>query len=76
VGIATGAASDLAVADVDGDAGAESLRALERQHGPLPDTVVSLTGSGGRHFLFRHPDGSVPNTVGVWPGLDVRGDGG
>jgi putative DNA primase/helicase len=76
LGIVTGADSDLVGLDVDGDTGAESLRDLERQHGALPETVVSLTGRGGRHFLFRHPGGTVSNGVGLWPGIDVRGDGG
>ena len=64
------------VLDVDGDKGAASLRALELQHGALPETVVSLTGRGGRHHGFRHPGGWVPNAVGRWPGIDIRGDGG
>src|SRR5689334_11740367 len=49
VGIATGAG--LLVLDVDGDVGIESLAALERQHGLLPDTPRSLTGGGGVHYL-------------------------
>jgi len=33
----------------DGDA---ALTALEREHGPLPHTWQTLTGSGGAHILF------------------------
>lgn len=79
VGLATGAASGFVVLDVDPlHGGDETLRDLERAHGPLPRTVESLTGSGGRHVLFRHPGGAarVPNRVALAPGLDVRGDGG
>src|SRR4029453_7427317 len=44
LGAATGAASNLVVLDQDGDAGADSIRRLEAAHGPLPETVVDLTG--------------------------------
>jgi putative DNA primase/helicase len=76
LGIATGAGSNLVVLDEDGDLGAESLRDLERQYGALPETVVSLTGRGGRHLLFGYPGVPVGNAIGRWPGVDVRGDGG
>lgn len=42
----------------------------------IPDTVTNLTGGGGTHHLFRHPGFHVPNKVGVFPGVDVRGNGG
>jgi putative DNA primase/helicase len=74
--VVTGAESNLVVLDTDGDLGAESLQHLERRHGPFPETVVSLTGRGGRHLLFRHPGIRVGNLVGRWPGIDLRGDGG
>jgi len=35
-----------------------------------------MTGSGGRHYYFQHPGGTVPNEVSIRPGLDIRGDGG
>ncbi len=76
VGVATGAVSGFFVLDVDGDAGAESLRELEAQHGKLPDTVEQLTGGGGRHVLFRMPKHAVKNAVALRDGLDIRGDGG
>ncbi|GBD41098.1 hypothetical protein HRbin39_00476 [bacterium HR39] len=77
VGVVTGAVSDLVVLDVDRRHGGEdSLEALERRFGPLPETVEVETGGGGRHFWFRHPGGYVPNRVGLRPGLDLRGDGG
>jgi hypothetical protein len=78
VGIRTGAVSGLVVLDIDPrHGGDESLAALERQHGPLPDTPQSLTGGGGRHALFAHPgSSSVRNKVGIACGLDLRGDGG
>jgi hypothetical protein len=73
VGVATGAG--LVVLDVDGDAGAESLHELERQHGELPSTVSAVTGGGGAHHYFASR--AIRNSAGkLGPGLDVRGEGG
>jgi len=77
VGIVTGAVSGLVVVDVDpAHGGRDSVRELEARHGPVPATVESVTGGGGRHLYFRHPGGHVPNRVGIQLGIDVRGDGG
>jgi len=76
VAIAAGAASGFFVLDVDGETGAESLRDLEEAHGHLPATVEAITGSGGRHILFKHTGQMVVNKVALVPGLDIRGDGG
>lgn len=75
--IATGAVSGIVALDVDvAKDGPESLKDLEAEHGPLPDTPVSLTGGGGLHAIFSHPGQPVQNKVGIASGLDVRGDGG
>jgi hypothetical protein len=77
VGIVTGALSGLVVLDVDPrHGGKESLRGLERKHGPLPETMESITGGGGRHVYFSHPGGVVHNRTNIEPGIDLRGDGG
>jgi hypothetical protein len=77
VGIVTGHLSGLVVVDVDAEhRGTASLAAIERERGPLPRTVESATGGGGRHLYFAYPGGTVPNRVGILPGIDVRGDGG
>ncbi len=80
IGLATGRRAGFWVLDVDTDkGGAESLAALEGEHGKLPDTVESLTGGGGRHLLFAWPDGLiVRNTsrLAGMAGLDLRGEGG
>jgi hypothetical protein len=76
IGIATGVASGVWVFDVDGDAGATSLALLEAEHGPLPDTLISVTADGC-HFWFRYTSPvscSADNRIGR--GLHVRGDGG
>jgi len=77
VGIVTGIVSGLVVLDVDArHGGAQSLSALETEHGPLPWTIAVATGGGGRHCYFSHPGGVVHNKVGLAPGIDLRGDGG
>src|SRR5262245_49449304 len=79
LGIATGKPSGFWVLDVDpAPDGEDPLEAFELQHGKLPDTVVQLTPSGGRHYLFRMPaDGTdIRNGANVLLHVDVRGTGG
>ena len=76
IGIPTGEKSGWLVLDVD-DGGNETLSALEATHGKLPDTVTAVTGSGGRHYIFKYPKGrSIPNKTKFAPGLDTRSTGG
>lgn len=72
IGLRTGDAFD--VLDVDGDEGAESMRALLAAHGALPAGPRSRTGGGGRHLLFA-PTG-IGNRAGVVTKVDWRGRGG
>jgi hypothetical protein len=75
--IVTGVVSALVVLDLDPRQDGEASRArLEREHGPLPETVEARTGGGGRHLYFRHPGEMVQDRVGLAPGIDLRGDGG
>lgn len=78
IGIACGARSGIVVLDVDTDHdGYESLRLLQEQHGKLPETPVSKTGTGGEHIFFKHPGIEIHNSAGkLGQGLDIRGDGG
>lgn len=78
IGIATG--QGLVVVDVDNDEikgkdGASSLRAWERDHGQLPETVTCLTGSGGLHLYYSTAD-QYQNAAGLLPDVDIRADGG
>jgi hypothetical protein len=79
-GVATGPNSGVFVLDVDGEAGRASLAALAAQHGPLPVTLVSLTGrgDGGEHRWFNYPAGcEIRGSAGkLGEGLDVRAAGG
>lgn len=76
IGLVTGGAIVLDVDPRHG--GDESLRALEADHGPLPETCRSITGSGGEHIFFKPPAGvEIRNSAGdLAPGLDIRGVGG
>lgn len=84
IGMPTGAPSRVIALDVDNDRdtgrdGDASLAALVAAHGPLPETVESLTPRGGRHLLFLHPGPGHRvkcSTSEIGPALDVRGDGG
>lgn len=64
VGIATGASSGLVVMDIDPEHGGwESYSRIVKKYGKLPETMVSVTGSGGRHVLFAHPGEQVKNSA-------------
>lgn len=77
VGIVTGRVSQLAVLDIDAAHGGEaSLAALQERHGALPPTVEALTGGGGRHLYFQLRGTLLGNRVGLWPGIDLRANGG
>jgi len=77
VGIVTGRISGLVVVDIDpAHGGSDSLEAIAHEHGPLLPEIEVATGGGGRHFYFHHSGVAVPNRVGLYPGIDVRGDGG
>jgi hypothetical protein len=76
VGIATGPGSGVFVLDVDD---MDALADLEAKYDKLPDTLTSLTGSGGAHLVFRWPDDvDIRNDQSgrIAEGIDVRGDGG
>ncbi|WP_284211740.1 bifunctional DNA primase/polymerase [Alicyclobacillus contaminans] len=75
--LACGRGSGVVAIDVDPRAGGEeSLCALERVLGPLAETVTSLTGGGGQHYLFQWPDTNISNRVSFWPGIDIRSERG
>ncbi|GAA2653629.1 bifunctional DNA primase/polymerase [Streptomyces vastus] len=68
--------------DLDTKSGTDSsaaLRELALRHlFTIPETVVVMTPSGGRHlWLSGPPDVVVPNSAGrLAPGIDIRGAGG
>lgn len=80
VAVRTGPDSGIWVLDVDAGekGGQDSLDVLVHDHGALPDTAEAMTGGGGRHLIWRYPDGrrigTGTNRLGA--GLDIRGEGG
>ena len=77
IGIVTGEISNLIVIDVDPKHGGDdSIERLQQRFDPLPPTVESETGGGGRHLYFAHPGFSLRNRAGLAQGIDLRGDGG
>ncbi|MFD5472929.1 bifunctional DNA primase/polymerase [Streptomyces sp. NPDC127105] len=68
------APNGLAVVDVDPrNGGHATLRALESQHGPLPGTLMQITGGDGLHLVYDHPGTDLPGKLG--PGIDVKANG-
>jgi hypothetical protein len=78
IGVLAGEKSGLLILDIDlKDDGPDEIAKLEIIHGKLPDTVEAITGSGGRHVLFKYPKGKmVPNKARFHKGLDTRSSGG
>jgi Bifunctional DNA primase/polymerase, N-terminal len=86
VGIATGKASGIDVLDADIRQPIEDQRKIphvcEGRDGlatlaslpPLPETRAASTPSGGRHYWFRHIEGSR-NRTNLAPGLEWFSDG-
>lgn len=53
--------------------GHTSLAALEDKHGPLPETLTTISGrgDGGRHLFFRRPAGKLTASR-LGPGIDLK----
>jgi bifunctional DNA primase/polymerase-like protein/uncharacterized protein DUF5906/primase-like protein len=71
----------LIVIDADrhgGPDGVAALDALTMEHNGLPVGPVTNTAGGGKHHIFRQPNGETfGNRKGALPdGIDVRGNGG
>lgn len=78
IGVVTGSISGITVIDVDiadGKPGAETWAGLIEKHGE-PATLMSITGSGGIHAVFKYNSALQTGTNRLGPGVDVRNDGG
>ncbi|WP_158697274.1 bifunctional DNA primase/polymerase [Streptomyces hokutonensis] len=68
------APNGLAVVDIDPrNGGLETIAGLEDEHGPLPGTLMQMTGGGGLHLVYAHPGIELPGKLG--PGIDVKANG-
>ena len=75
VGATTGPFSGIFVIDIDGDKGKASLASLNI---PMPITKVSQT-QRGFHYVFKWSkrlNEYVTSRNGLFPGIDIKGDGG
>jgi hypothetical protein len=68
--------SGLVAIDIDGGAGIDSIKKLQAERGKLPLTLRFRTGSLGLHLVYRDVDSGVPCRGHLWPGVDIRGQGG
>lgn len=66
------------VLDVDPrNGGEESLMPLIARHTALADTIRQQTGGGGSQYLYQLPaQQKIGCHTAVWPGIDVKGEGG
>jgi hypothetical protein len=78
IGLRMGGDQNLIAIDVDGPHGIEELALLIKQHGMLPDTLNSESGSGGLHYLFTTDAiGKIRNTAKkLGEHVDLRVQGG
>lgn len=77
IGIATGGNSGFVVLDIDTKSnGPQSLDAMIREYGELPQTLRVQTGSGGEHILFQYPGDGITNRTGIRDGVDFKTQGG
>ncbi|MEU2625746.1 bifunctional DNA primase/polymerase [Kitasatospora sp. NPDC007106] len=64
----------LAVVDIDPrNGGNKTLAHLEGKLGPLPGTLMQITGGDGLHMVYRAPQQRLPGKLG--PGIDVKANG-
>lgn len=75
ISIATGRPSGLAVLDIDGDDGLESLGVLKSRGISFPEGPSVQTGRG-RHIYMKHDNVMKSSVAKLGPGLDIRADGG
>jgi putative DNA primase/helicase len=88
IGLLTGKEAGIFILDVDVKDGGEfsldelqdiyrtDIKAFGREYEPLPATLTTITGSGGRHLYFKHlMDFGIKGTASkIASGLDIRGE--
>ncbi len=81
VGLPTGAINKIFIVEADtvkghGVDGLASLKALEKQHGELPKTLMAKSPTGSVHRYYRHPGDIRLKSMAIAAGVDVKADGG
>jgi len=74
IGIVTG--GDFLVVDIDPRHG--GMESYEELKEILPETLTVITGSNGLHLYYKKPESvvDISNKTNLYPGIDIRGDGG
>lgn len=73
IGLVTGKVSGLFVVDIDSEEGEQAVSSY------LPEnceTPTARTPRGGKHLYFQHNDSLPSSRAGLFPGVDIRGNGG
>jgi bifunctional DNA primase/polymerase-like protein len=78
IGLLTGKRSNVFVLDVDPKSGGlYSLEEFQDSYCQLPATLTAISGSGGRHLIFKYPDVRIKNSASlIARGLDIKSDNG
>lgn len=76
VGVPTGPITGLAVLDVDGEEGEQSLQRLAAQRGVHFRKTLTASSGRGRHLYYRFVNGLKSSASKLGPGLDIRAEGG
>lgn len=77
IGLPTGKINGVEVLDIDrASDGFVSLRELYYEYGELNSSYVVRSGGGGLHFYFQYSGRDYRSSVGIYPGIDFRTDGG
>lgn len=73
IGVKTG--NGLIVIDIDVKNDVDGRNSIKEFLPDFPKTKVVKTPSGGFHLYYR-VDREIRNRIGIYPGVDIRGDGG
>ena len=79
IGVPTGQASGILVVDIDQSDTKDGEASFTELGIGDPETVQTITQSGGRHIIFKYPDGyNIRNSAGnvLGKSIDVRANGG
>ncbi len=78
IGLACGKISGVTVLDVDVKNGSNGFETLKNAGIELPNTPITITPTGGRHYFFKYTDKlkNMVSILGEKSGLDIRNDGG
>jgi hypothetical protein len=74
IGGPCGPRSGIDVVDINPRNGGDEWEKKNLHH--LPETRCHRTGSGGKHYVFKHAPGMRNSESKIAPGVDVRGEGG